>query len=87
MKRIKQILAILGIIVLTALYLSTIFCAIFDTSNTQNLFAASIVATFIIPVLIWTYTFVYKIVTKKDNDLDELREQIEEMKKNDSSKK
>ena len=64
MKKVKQILAILGIVVLLSLYVITLVCAIVDNSNTMRMFQASIVASFIIPVLIWAYSFVYKMVKK-----------------------
>lgn len=49
MKKVKQILAILGIVVLLSLYVITLVCAIVDNSNTMRMFQASIVASFIIP--------------------------------------
>lgn len=87
MRKTKQFLAILGIFLLVALYLVTLFCAIFDSSKTQSFFAASIFATFIIPVLIWAYTFIYKIVTKNDDALKDLRKKVEEKKKKELSSK
>ena len=86
MKKTKQVLAILGIIILVLLYLSTIFCSVFDNSKKQSFFAASIFATFIIPVLIWTYTFIYKIITKKNDELDDLRKKVEEKRNNSKDK-
>lgn len=68
MKKIKQLLAILGVIILAGLYLSTLFFAIFDHSGTQSLFRASIYATVIIPALIWAYSFIYKLAHKNEKD-------------------
>lgn len=62
MKKVKQILAIIGVILLVGLYLSTLILAIFGNSNTMNLFIASIVATVIIPVLIWAYSMIYRLL-------------------------
>ena len=45
MSKTKRILALLGVILLAALYLSTLFFAIFDSPNTMWLFKASIAAT------------------------------------------
>jgi dolichyl-phosphate-mannose--protein O-mannosyl transferase len=70
MKKIKQILAILGVVLLVGLYLVTLLCAILDRSETMGMFKASVFATVVIPVLIWAYTFIYKLVTKKDKDDD-----------------
>lgn len=70
MKKVKQILAIIGIILLVGLYLSTLFCALSSSDNFMNLLMASIYATVVIPVLIWAYTFIYRLIKKKDDDSD-----------------
>lgn len=68
-KKVKQILAIIGIVVLVGLYVSTIVCALSSSDNFMNLLLASIYATVIIPVLIWAYSFIYKLLIKdQDND-------------------
>ena len=74
MKKAKRILAIIGIIILIGLYLATLACAIFAKDNVMNFLMASIYATVIIPVLIWAYTFIYKLTGKnseKDSDKKE----------------
>lgn len=67
MKKIKQILAVLGVIFLVGLYVMTLIAAITDQSQTMSLFKASVFATVIIPVLIWAYSFIYKLITRKDS--------------------
>ena len=69
-KKVKQILAIIGIVVLVGLYVSTIVCALSSSNNFMNLLLASVYATVIIPVLIWAYSFIYKLL-KKDQDDEE----------------
>ena len=69
-KKVKQILAIIGIVVLVGLYVSTIVCALTSSDNFMNLLLASVYATVIIPVLIWAYSFIYKLL-KKDRDDEE----------------
>ena len=64
MKKIKRILAILGAIILAVLYNSTIVCALSSNENYMDMLMASVYATVIIPVLIWAYSFVYKMVKK-----------------------
>ena len=64
MKKIKQILTILLAIFLVGLYITTLVMAIIDHSETQNMLKASIFATVVIPVLIWTYTLIYKLLKK-----------------------
>lgn len=68
MKKVKQILAILGIIVLLGLYGMTIFCAIFDNTDTMVYLKASIVATVMVPSLLWIYIFIYKLLNKDRDD-------------------
>lgn len=69
MKKGQRILAILGIILLLVMYGSTLFFAITDNSDTMGLFRASIYTTIVVPVLIWAYTFIYKLIHgKKDDD-------------------
>jgi amino acid transporter len=62
MKKVKQILAIIGVILLVSLYLTTLILAIFGNPNTMNLFFASIVATVVIPVLFWAYSMIYRLL-------------------------
>ena len=62
-QKIKQILAILGVIVLVGLYAATLICALSKSDNYMNLLMASVYSTVIIPVLIWAYSFIYKPVS------------------------
>ena len=64
MKKVKQIIAILGVVLLLGLYVITLIMAITDNSSTMSMFEASVVATILIPVLLWTYTFIYKLLKK-----------------------
>ena len=74
MKKVKQILAIIGIILLVLLYLSTLICAIIDRTETMRLFQASVMATVIFPVLLWAYSFIYKLIKKNAKDqMDEMQ--------------
>lgn len=74
MKKVKQILAIIGIVFLVLLYLSTLICAIIDHTETMRLFQASVMATVIIPVLLWAYSFIYKLIKKNAKDqMDEMQ--------------
>ena len=74
MKKVKQILAIIGIVFLVLLYLSTLICAIIGRTETMRLFQASVMATVIIPVLLWAYSFIYKLIKKNAKDqMDEMQ--------------
>ena len=71
MKKGKRILALVGVILLLAMYASTVVFAIIDNSDSMMMFKASIAATIIIPVLLWAYTLVFKLVKKDDGLQDE----------------
>ena len=68
MKKGKRILALCGVVVLVGLYIATLVCALLDSSDALNLFRASIYATIVLPVLIWTYTFIYKLLKDRNSD-------------------
>lgn len=68
MKKAKRILALAGVIILVGLYISTIFCALSSSENYKNLLAASIYATVVIPVLLWAYSLIYKLIKKNKSD-------------------
>ena len=57
MKKARQIIALIGVILLVLLYVSTLVLAIVDKSSSMKLFQTSVIATIIVPVLIWTVTF------------------------------
>ena len=67
MKKIKQILAILGILLLLGLYVTTFVMALTDNTETMLLFKASLFATFVVPVLMWAYSLVYKLARKNSD--------------------
>ena len=69
MKRVKQILAWIGIIVIVGLYVVTIVLGLTANENTVELLKAAVVATIVVPVLIWAYTFIYKLL--KGNRFDQ----------------
>ena len=74
MKKAKQILAIIGVILLVALYVTTLIFAITDNTGTMSMFGASVVATVVITVLIWAYTFIIRLLKKPygpDSESDE----------------
>lgn len=64
MEKIRRILAVIGIILLLGLYAAAFIFAIIDDPNSMNYFLAAVVATVIVPALLWAYTFVYNILKK-----------------------
>lgn len=68
MKKMKQIVALLGIIFLVLLYILTLIAAIFDTSATMKYLAVSIVATVLIPVTLWLFLRMTEMHGKNKKD-------------------
>ncbi len=79
MKKLKQITALIGVIVLVALYISTLVIAIRGGDNAGRLLSASIYATVVLPVLLWAYTFIHRLI-KQHVELDKKKEAIERAK-------
>lgn len=64
-KKLKQVLAIIGIVFLVGLYVMTFIFALLSSPNAANLFKASLYATVIIPVLLYAYMLIYNYLKKK----------------------
>ena len=64
MQKIRRIAALIGVIVLLGLYGAAFVFAIIDDPDSMNYFLAAIVATVIVPVLLWAMQFVYEILDK-----------------------
>ncbi len=71
----KRIAAIICIVLLVALYIITLLAAIFDKGEGMHLFAACVVATIGLPILLWIYLLCYGYYAKKHTiaDLDILQ--------------
>ncbi|MDD3204975.1 MAG: hypothetical protein PHS74_04465 [Lachnospiraceae bacterium] len=65
-KKIKQISAIIAIVILVGLYVATFIFAITDSPNSGRMFQASLFATIGIPILLWIWLCLYRAITKKD---------------------
>lgn len=70
----RQVVAIIGIVLLVLMYIVTLIAAIADKSASGNLFRICLFATVAIPILIWIYTWMYGKLTRKHTFADfELR--------------
>ena len=65
MKKGKRILAIFGIIFLLLIYLLTLVFALIDASDTMVMFKVCILSTVLFPVLLWLYTFIFRLVASQ----------------------
>jgi len=66
-KKVKQISAIIAILLLVGLYVATFVFAIIDSPNSGRMFQASLFATVAIPILLWVWIWLYGAITKKDD--------------------
>lgn len=71
MKKSKRIMAIIGVILLVALYGSTLLFAFIDHTKTLGLFKASVAATIFVPVILYAYSMFYKLSKKEQSDTEE----------------
>lgn len=67
MKKIKRILALTGVVILVSLYLLTLISSFTATPYRAAFFQASVYATIIIPVLLYGYMLIYRVL-KKDKE-------------------
>lgn len=68
MEKFKRILALTGVIFLVSLYIITFIAAIFTTPYSDSLFKASIFCTVLIPIILYAYILIYKLVKKKKSE-------------------
>ncbi len=71
----KQIVALIGVILLALLYIVTLFAAIFNPDGAGKLFRGCLGATVVVPILIWGYIWMYGKLTNRHTmaDLDILQ--------------
>lgn len=76
MKKVKRILAILGVVLLLSLYVMSFVSSIFAKPYANGLFIASLYCTIAVPILMYGFMVVYKAVHKKEEGIS-----IKELKK------
>ena len=65
MKKSRRILAMAGVVLLLGLYLITLILACLG-KDFFPMFMAALFASMALPILLWIYSFIYKL-TKKDS--------------------
>ncbi len=68
MKNMKQILAILGIILILGLNVFVVFAAGTASEDGMGMFGGAVVAMVMVPVLLWIYMYIYKLIKKNKDD-------------------
>ncbi len=66
----KQLAAIICIALLVLLYVATLIVALLDFPGSDRLFAACLLATVGLPILLWIYLFLYGRITQKKTAAD-----------------
>ena len=70
MKNVKRVLALGGAVLLVLLYVSTLVFALMDSPAAGRLLTASIAATVLIPVLLYGYGLVARVLKRTDDSRD-----------------
>lgn len=66
--KVRRITAWVGIIILAGLYASTIILALIGTETSRTLLKFSILSTFVLPVLMYGYILMYRVLKGRDED-------------------
>lgn len=64
----KQIMAIIGVILLIGMYIGAFVVACLDLGDSGRLFAGCLVATIGIPILLWLLTWSYDLMKKRRDE-------------------
>lgn len=64
MDKLKRILALVTVIILASLYAATLIFALIDSPWAFSLFKACIGMTVVLPVLLYIYFWIYKVLNK-----------------------
>lgn len=66
----RQVVALIGVILLTLLYIVTLIVAIVDKTASARWFWMCLFATIAVPLLIWIYTWMYGKLTGRHTITD-----------------
>ncbi len=68
MKKSKRVLALIGVILLVLLYVSTLVFALIDHPAANDLLKAAVAATILVPVILYGFLLVHRLANRKDED-------------------
>lgn len=74
MKQFKRILAILAVIIIAGLYIATLVCAIFVKRFSNQMFLACIVATVMVPLLLYLLFWLYDLFHSRSDHREDWEE-------------
>lgn len=67
MDKIKRIASVIGIVLISSMYIISLISALIASKNAPGLFLASLFSTVVIPIMIYGFITVYKYVHKDDD--------------------
>ena len=76
MKKMKQALAILGIVLILGLNIFLVFAASSTSENGVGIFEGAVVAVVLVPILLWIYLYIFKLI-KKRREEEALEEELD----------
>lgn len=76
MKKIKQIFALIGAVLLVCMYAVTLIFALIDSPAASGLFKASVAATILIPVLLYAFIMITRLLKDHNDDSKDDRSDI-----------
>ena len=66
-KKLRQVLAIIGIVLLVGMYIVSFIAALGHSENAHAIFMLSMYCTFVVPVIIYIIQVIYKMANKKND--------------------
>lgn len=87
MKKVQRILALLGVVLLLAMYGSTMFFAISGSPDSEGWFKASIACTIIVPVFLYANVLIYRYLKNRDEKMDDMKQDGKAKNKKNEDKK
>ena len=77
MKKIKQVVAIVMCVLLVGMYVASFVAAVFAKPQAHGLFMASVGMTIMIPLLLYAYTIIYRVIHPEVHEEDEMYKDME----------
>ena len=68
MNRLKRIFALAGALLLACMYIATLVFALMDSPSASGLFQASVAAKILVPVLLYGYILVARLLGSRHDD-------------------
>lgn len=77
MKKIKQVVAIIMCVLLVGMYVASFVAAIFAKPQAHGLFMASVGMTIMIPLLLYAYMIIYRVIHPEVHEEDGMYKDME----------